>query len=113
MEFILKPAALAFLGFCITYISKTPFVFAAALVPLFPLLQIFAHLSAFKEGGQEALQHVIQFGFIALIPYFCYLGSMYILSIYLEVKIAILAAVGVWFIVAGITVFCYYKVQLT
>jgi len=112
MEFILKPAALAFLGFCITYISKTPFVFIAALVPLFPLLQIFAHLSAFEEGGQEALQHVIQFGFIALVPYFSYLGSMYILSTRLEIKTAIFASVGIWFVVAGITVFCYYKVQL-
>lgn len=92
----------AFVAILIAFISRTNFYFLSGLAPLFPTFALFAHVVAFKMGGTEQVKEVIFFGFLAMIAYFVYLGSLYLLlNGGLRFAYAVTGALIFWTISAG------------
>lgn len=86
----------------IAFLSRTNFYFLSGLAPLFPTFALFAHVMAFKIGGDEQVKAVIFFGFLSMIAYFVYLGSLYLLiNGGMKFTYSLITALAFWSISAG------------
>jgi len=86
----------------IAFISRTNFYFLSGLAPLFPTFALFAHIVAFKIGGDDQVKAVIFFGFLSMIAYLVYLGSLYFLiNGGLKFIYSVTLALAFWSISAG------------
>ncbi|EGT4351178.1 GlpM family protein [Cronobacter sakazakii] len=77
-------------------LSKTKNYYIAGLIPLFPTFALIAHYIVVTGRGVEALRTTVIFGMWAIIPYFFYLASLWVLSGMVKVPLALGGAVTCW-----------------
>ena len=63
----------------ISGISQTKYFYLAGLLPLFPTFTFIAHLAAASHGVHD-LKYTALFGMFAIVPYFFYVLSVYLLA---------------------------------
>ncbi|EKK4015406.1 GlpM family protein [Cronobacter sakazakii] len=77
-------------------LSKTKNYYIAGLIPLFPTFALIAHYIVVTGRGVEGLRTTVIFGMWAIIPYFVYLASLWVLSGMVKVPLALGGAVACW-----------------
>ncbi|EOL9019675.1 GlpM family protein [Cronobacter dublinensis] len=77
-------------------LSKTKNYYIAGLIPLFPTFALIAHYIVVTGRGVEALRTTVIFGMWAIIPYFVYLASLWVLSGMVKVPLVLGGAVACW-----------------
>ncbi len=102
MSLILKSLLGALTVIIIALLAKSKNFYIAGLAPLFPTFAIIAHYIVGKERGSEDLQKTALFGIFALIPYFAYLLTVYLLANKLTLNYTIIIATIIWLLVSGI-----------
>ena len=102
MYYIINAIMGAAVATLIAFIGRSNIYVLAGLIPLFPTFTLFAHISAFQNGGVEQLKPVILFGLLSIIPYLIYVAVMYF-SVQQGLKISqsIGLSIVTWLIAAG------------
>ncbi|AIJ06521.1 MULTISPECIES: GlpM family protein [Edwardsiella] len=88
----------------IALFSRSKSYYLAGLVPMFPTFALIAHYIVGREHSVDALRRTILFGIWAIIPYFIYLLSLYLLVPHLRLSLALLGAVVAWGIAAALLI---------
>ncbi|MEA1911616.1 MAG: GlpM family protein [Spirochaetota bacterium] len=84
----------------IALLAKTKNFYIAGLAPLFPTFAIIAHYIVGKERSVSDLQKTALFGICALVPYFVYLLSVYLLCTKMSLAHTIIVSTGAWVLTA-------------
>lgn len=108
MYYLINALAGAVVAVAIAYVGRTSVFFLAGLIPLFPTFGLFAHVSAFQNGGVPQLKEVIIFGMISLFPYFAYLGALLFTIPHMRFAFAIALALVFWS-AAALTIIYLWK----
>ncbi|MFL5538416.1 MAG: GlpM family protein [Longimicrobiaceae bacterium] len=95
----------------IALLAKTRNYYVAGLVPLFPTLALIAHVVVGTERGAAGLRATALFGLWSLLPYAAYLLAVYHLAGRLRLPLTLLAATGVWIMVAAVLVFAWSRLH--
>ncbi len=107
---ILKFIIGGFIVILIDLISKSSkYYFISGLVPLFPTFALIAHFFVYKYNGIEALKKTALFGLFSLLPYGCYLLSVFLLSKRVGFILTIIISLIIWFILAYIIYYYFNK----
>jgi membrane protein GlpM len=88
----------------IALLSKSKHYFIAGLVPLFPSFALIAHYLVGTDRGPTALKTTLLFGMWSLLPYAAYLLAVYLLLDHWGLSGALLGAVMVWVLAAGLLI---------
>ncbi len=70
--------------------------FLAGLVPLFPTFALISHYLVGTQRAVGDLKETILFGMGSLVPYFLYLGALYMLVERFRLPVALAVATAVW-----------------
>ena len=82
--------------------TQSKHYYLAGLVPLFPTFALISHYIVGAERSTHELQTTILFGIWALIPYWSYLVTLYVLVKHLPLMLALGGATCLWVGVAAI-----------
>ena len=107
MELFLKSLVGAITVVIIALLAKTRSFYIAGLAPLFPTFAIIAHFIVGKERSVQDLQKTALFGIYALIPYFIYLFSVYMLCTRFSLLHTIAISTFAWMLAALVLVFLW------
>ncbi|MFK5880970.1 MAG: GlpM family protein [Sulfurospirillum sp.] len=100
MSLLIKSLLGAITVVIIDFMAKTKNFYIAGLAPLFPTFAIIAHYIVGKEHNTSDLQKTVLFGICALIPYFIYLLSVYLLCTKLSLIHTIIVSTVAWILTA-------------
>ena len=89
----------------ISYLSKSPFYYVAALVPLFPTFALISNIAVHSDQGIAGLQNALLFGMFSLIPYFFYLISVYFLVGKIGIYPSLASGVLFWCLTAFVLIY--------
>jgi len=112
-QIILKSLIGFAIVFVIQLLSNSKYYIFAALVPLFPSMAIFSYYFVGQQNDVAKLQETIIFGMISLLTYFFFLLGLLIFSKHFNIVIALLLAVGVWFVFAVGQTFVWQSIRKT
>jgi membrane protein GlpM len=85
-------------------LAKTKNYYIAGLVPLFPTFALIAHYIVGKGRSLDDLKTTILFGMWSIIPYFVYLGALYLLVDRWRLEVALALAAVAWLVAATLLV---------
>lgn len=109
VELLVRAAAGAGVVILIQLISRTRNYYIAGLVPLFPTFALITHYVVGVERTVAELRETILLGMVALIPYFVYLASLYLLVDRVRLGVALAGATACWLVVAAILVAIWHQ----
>jgi membrane protein GlpM len=111
MELLIRAAAGAGVVILIQLISRTRSYYIAGLVPLFPTFALITHYVVGVERTVGELRKTILLGMWALIPYFVYLATLYILAGRVRLSYALGGATVCWLAAAAMLVFVWQRLM--
>jgi membrane protein GlpM len=111
MELLIRAAAGAGVVILIQLISRTRNYYIAGLVPLFPTFALITHYVVGIERSVGELRQTVLLGMWALIPYFVYLGSLYVLVGRVRLGYALGGATVCWLVAATVLVFIWQRMM--
>ena len=88
----------------IQILAKTKNYYVAGLVPLFPTFTLMSHYIVGTQRATSELKATIRFGIFAMIPYFVYMLTLYLLIERVKLVPALLIATVCWTIAATVLV---------
>jgi len=95
----------------IAALSKTKNYYIAGLVPLFPTFALIAHYIVGKGRSIDDLKTTIVFGMWAIIPYFVYLATLYVMVDRLRLEASLAVAAVAWLMAATVLVTVWVRLH--
>ena len=92
-------------------LAKTRNYYIAGLVPLFPTFALIAHYIVGKGRSLDDLKTTILFGMWSIIPYFVYLGALYLLVDRWRLEVSLALAAVAWMIAATLLVTVWVRLH--
>jgi membrane protein GlpM len=100
MSLFLKSLVGALAVLLIAILARSKSFYIAGLVPLFPTFALIAHVIVGTERSAADLQRTALFGLWSLVPYAGYLGAVYFGSTRWSLPVTLVAATGLWIVLA-------------
>lgn len=94
--YIFSAIAGAIVAVIIALLARSQLYILAGLAPLFPTFALFAHILSFKNGGITQVRDVALFGLWSMIPYFFYVGSIYLTVSIMRFEYSVLISLCLW-----------------
>ncbi len=101
MDWILKAALGAVAVMIIQLFAQSKNYYLAGLVPLFPTFTLISHYLVGTQRCAAELKLTICFGILSLIPYLCYMITLYFLVDRFRLSAALVGATMVWIVSAA------------
>lgn len=111
MDLLFKAALGAGVVVLLAILSKTRNYYIAGLVPLFPTFALIAHYIVGKGRSLEDLKTTILFGMWSIIPYFVYLGTLYVLVDRMRLEASLALATVAWLVAATVLVSLWVRLH--
>lgn len=93
----------------IQFLSQSRNAYIAGLVPLFPTFALIAHVIVGTSRPMDDLRATILFGAWSVVPYLCYLLSLYWLLDRMSLTWALISALLCWCLAAGILILAWSR----
>ncbi|MCF5703167.1 GlpM family protein [Pseudomonas syringae] len=111
MDLFFKALLGAAVVLIIAALSKTKNYYIAGLVPLFPTFALIAHYIVGKGRSIDDLKTTIVFGMWAIIPYFVYLATLYVMVDRLRLEASLAVAAVAWLMAATVLVTVWVRLH--
>ncbi len=99
-ELLVKALVGAVMVVVIQLLARTENYYIAGLVPLFPTFALISHYIVGSEKTTGELKSTVVFGMFSLIPYLCYLLTLYFLLDRCRLTLSLLGGALAWFVAA-------------
>jgi membrane protein GlpM len=111
MDLIFKATLGAAVVVILAMLAKTRNYYIAGLVPLFPTFALIAHYIVGRGRSLDDLKTTIVFGMWAIIPYFVYLATLYVMVDRMRLEASLAVAAVAWLMAATVLVSVWVRLH--
>lgn len=106
---LLKMLIGALMVLAIQLLASSRHYYLAALAPLFPTFVLFAHYAVGTTRSPADFKASVLFGMLAMLPYFAYLGGVYLSIGRLPLLWGMLLGLALWCASALVLLLCWQR----